>query len=107
MPSMFKEISFRDMKRLYSRRGNAILFLMCFALPLKVKKIEKDPTSLKLCRARMEDGRVVKLGFAGKVKLGDYLICQQDVAVGKLTKLEAQSMRQTIKGVSDELKKRS
>ena len=50
----------------------------------------------------METGRAVEQAFAGKVKVGDYLICQQDMAVEKVNRTAARAMRQAIKGVSDE-----
>lgn len=69
---------------------------MCFALPLQVKSaVEKTAT--------MEDGRKVSLSMIGSVKKGDWLIVQSNLAVDKLTKKEALSMRSAIKEVSDEL----
>ncbi len=69
---------------------------MCFALPLEVKKKIKD-------KFKMEDGRIVKSLIKG-VKVGDYLVCQQDMGVDKLSKAEALKMRSAIKGVSDEIR---
>jgi len=53
----------------------------------------------------MESGRVVKSLVKG-VKIGDYLICQHDMGVDKLSKAEAQKMRKAIKGVSDDMQAR-
>lgn len=73
---------------------------MCFAVPLKTIK-KKDGGWV------MEDGRVVKKILIGKVGKGDYLICQQDVGVEKLSKKDAEAMRQAIKRVADELRERN
>jgi hydrogenase maturation factor len=70
---------------------------MCFALPLRVVKIKGG--------VKMEDGRLVKLGFKGKIKPGDYLFCQQDIAIERLTKKQALARRKTIKGVYEGLQK--
>ncbi|MBU1085742.1 MAG: hypothetical protein ABIJ43_04595 [Candidatus Beckwithbacteria bacterium] len=72
---------------------------MCFAIPLKIKEIKKG-------KLLMEDGRVVK-NLTGKVNKGDYLVCQHDMGVDKLTRAEALKMRLAIKGVSDEISKRN
>jgi len=72
---------------------------MCFALPLKTVKKKGGFWE-------MENGRMVKVDLVKKVKKGDYLICQQDMAVKKISKKEALSMRQMIKEVSNELSKR-
>ncbi len=73
---------------------------MCFTVPLRVVKKKGDNWI-------MEDGREVKQVLTGRVKIGDYLICQQDMAVDKINKKQALIMRKAIKGVSGELKKRS
>jgi len=73
---------------------------MCFTVPLKV--INKKGN-----RWVMEDGRKVKQVLTGKIEKGDYLICQQDMAVDKINKSKALAMRKAIKGVSDELSKRN
>ena len=73
---------------------------MCFTVPLKVIKKKRDNWI-------MEDGREVKQVLTGRVKIGDYLICQQDMAVDKINKKQALAIRKAIKGVSGELKKRS
>ena len=71
---------------------------MCFAVPLRVKKIDKD-------KLVMESGREVKSVLTETIKIGDYLVCQHDLAVEKVSKKEALAMRQAIKGVSDEISK--
>ncbi len=71
---------------------------MCFAVPLRIEKIDKDELV-------MESGRVAKAVLTEEVKIGDYLVCQHDLAVEKISKKEALAMRQAIKGVSDEISK--
>lgn len=63
---------------------------MCFAIPLKVKRVKNN-------QAEMEDGRVVKLGELTKIKQGDYLEVYADIAVQKLPDGEAKSIRRLIK----------
>ena len=63
---------------------------MCLAVPLKVKtKNEKRKTYL------MEDGRIVK-SLVKNIKVGDYLICQQDLAIEKVSKNKAQLIRNAL-----------
>ena len=78
------------MKRLYSRRGNAILLLMCLVVPLKVR--------LKMLggRLKMEDNRIVR-SLVKNVKVGDYLICQQDLGIEKVSKDKAQLIRNALR----------
>ena len=75
---------------------------MCFAVPLQIKEVKKAKGEVKV---KMEDGRVVK-SLVKDVKVGDYLVCQQDIGVDKLDKRQALAMRKLIKGVSDEISKR-
>lgn len=63
--------------------------IMCFVIPLKIKQINNN-------LAKMEDGRLVKLGPI-KAQKGDYLQVYADVAVKKLTDKEALSIRGLIK----------
>jgi len=72
---------------------------MCFTVPLKTIK-KKDGGWV------MEDERVVKVKILERVRVGDYLICQQDIAVEKLSKKDAEAMRRLIKGIADEFRKR-
>jgi len=69
---------------------------MCLVVPLKIKKKQGDEWL-------MEDGRKVK-SLVGKVKVGEYLICKQDLGVAKLSKRESLLMRQSLKGVYDKIK---
>jgi len=64
---------------------------MCLAVPLKVKtKNEKRKTYL------MEDGRIVK-SLVKNIKVGDYLICQQDLGIEKVSKNKAQLIRNALR----------
>lgn len=74
---------------------------MCLVVPLKIKLKMKDG------RLMMENGRVVKLVLTERVKLGDYLVCQHDLAVEKISEKQALAMRRAIKGVSDEIQTRN
>ncbi len=63
---------------------------MCLVVPLKVKtKNEKRKTWL------MEDGREVK-SLVKNIKVGEYLICQQDLGIEKVTKDKAQLIRNAL-----------
>ena len=44
----------------------------------------------------MEDGREVK-SLVEKVRIGDYLICQQDLAIEKVSKNKAQLIRDALR----------
>jgi hydrogenase maturation factor len=63
---------------------------MCFSIPVKVLKVEKDT-------ALLEGGKVVKIGKDFKISAGEYLQIVGNVAVGKLTKGEGLKIRQFIK----------
>ncbi|MCG2692172.1 hypothetical protein L6272_05085 [Microgenomates group bacterium] len=49
---------------------------MCLVVPLKVRAKMADG------RFKMETGRIVK-SLVKNIKVGDYLICQQDLAIEK------------------------
>ena len=70
---------------------------MCFALPLKVIDVSKN------C-AVMENGRVVDFSIVKKVKRGDWLLVQSNLAVDKLKSSEAKLMREAIKDAATRLK---
>jgi hydrogenase maturation factor len=72
---------------------------MCLVVPLKVIKKKTEGWL-------MEDGRKVKLVLTEEVKTGDYLICQQDLAVEKIAKTKALKMRQALKGAYGKISKR-
>jgi hydrogenase assembly chaperone HypC/HupF len=63
---------------------------MCLTIPLKVREINKS-------KATMDDGRVVDVSLVGKIKVGDYLLVKLNLAVEKLSKKEAVSIRSAIK----------
>lgn len=64
---------------------------MCLAVPLKVEtKNEKRKTWI------MEDGRIVK-SLVKNIRIGDYLICQQDLAIEKVSKNKAQLIRHALR----------
>ena len=62
---------------------------MCLVVPLKVRSKMIDD------RLRMETGRIVK-SLVKNVKIGDYLICQQDLAIEKVSKNKAQLIRHAL-----------
>jgi len=69
---------------------------MCFVLPLRVKSVSDS-------QAIMEDGRQVSISMVGKVKRGEWLLVQSNLAVDKLTAIDARAMRSAIKEVSNEV----
>ena len=64
---------------------------MCLVVPLKVKKELKEDKGWYV----MEDGRKVRSLVKG-IKIGDYLICQQDLAIEKVPADEAQLIRNAL-----------
>ena len=46
---------------------------------------------------------MVKAVLTEDVKIGDYLVCQHDLAVDKVSKEEALKMRRAIKEANDEI----
>lgn len=63
---------------------------MCFTIPLRVKSVTGD-------MACMEDGRTVKTGLVGPVKVGGWLLVKSDLAVEKLSAEEARSIRAALR----------
>jgi len=63
---------------------------MCLVVPLKVKAKRADG------RYEMETGRIVK-SLVKNIKVGDYLICQQDLAIEKVSKDKAQLIRHALR----------
>ncbi len=61
---------------------------MCLVIPLKVIKKQKNSWL-------MEDGRKVR-SLVKNIKVGDYLICQQDLAIEKVSKYKAQLIRNAL-----------
>lgn len=63
---------------------------MCFTIPLKVLKIEKNT-------AYLEGGKCVKLGSEISVTAGEYVQIVGNLAVGKLSKTQGLKIRRLIK----------
>ncbi len=63
---------------------------MCLAVPLKVKKKRANG------RYEMETGRIVK-SLVKNIKVGEYLICQQDLGIEKVSKNKAQLIRNALR----------
>lgn len=62
---------------------------MCLTVPRKVEKVEGD-------KALMQDGRWVKTTMVGRVKKGEMLLVQADMAVEKITKKQSLEMKRLI-----------
>lgn len=60
------------------------------AVPLKVRLKMLDG------RLKMEDNRIVR-SLVENIKVGDYLICQQDLAIEKVSKNKAQLIRDALR----------
>jgi len=73
---------------------------MCLVVPLQVKELKtqkgKPAFAKSYGEARMEDGRIVK-SLVKNIKVGDYLICQQDLAIEKVSKNKAQLIRNALR----------
>lgn len=63
---------------------------MCFSIPYKVLKVEKNI-------ALLEGNKSVMIGSELRVKNGDYLQIIGDAAVGRLSKAQGLKIRQLIK----------
>lgn len=59
-------------------------------VPLKVRSKMSDD------RLKMETGRIVK-SLVKNVAVGDYLICQQDLGIEKVTQHKAQLIRDALR----------
>jgi len=64
---------------------------MCLEVPLKCKAKNAKRKTWK-----MEDGRIVK-SLVKNIKVGDYLICQQDLGIEKVSKNKAQLIRNALR----------
>jgi len=65
---------------------------MCITLPAKIKKIKNQKIITE------EDGRQKEVrGSLIRVKVGDYVILQNNFIVGKITKREAKEIINLIK----------
>ena len=67
---------------------------MCLVVPLRVKSQILNSKSQN--KWLMEDGREVK-SLVKNIKVGDYLICQQDLAIEKVSKNKAQLIRNALR----------
>lgn len=61
---------------------------MCLATPQKVIKIEKEWATVQSSKHRHK----VNLGLLKNVKIGDYLICHNKMAINKIPKKEAEKI---------------
>lgn len=66
---------------------------MCFSIPLKVLKVEKET-------AIVEGGKNIKIDRNLKLKKGEYLQVIGEIAVGKLTNNEGLKVRRLIKSLN-------
>jgi hydrogenase maturation factor len=62
---------------------------MCLTVPRKVTKVEKD-------RALLQDGRWVKTDLVGKLKAGDMILVNADLAIEKITHEQSKAMKLTL-----------
>ncbi len=67
---------------------------MCFTIPMKVLKTERN-------NALIEGGHTVRIGKELTARPGDYLQIQGKMAVGVLSKSEGLKIRQLIKSLND------
>jgi len=63
---------------------------MCFALPVKISKIEKN-------LGIGENGKKVKLNLLDNCQVGDYVLAQADIAVEKISKRRAQDLEKALR----------
>lgn len=63
---------------------------MCLAIPIKIKKIEKN-------RALLENGREVDISLVDSPSSGDWLLCHADLAINKIDKKEAREILKLVK----------
>jgi hydrogenase assembly chaperone HypC/HupF len=62
---------------------------MCLTVPRKVTKVQGD-------RALLQDGRWVKTVMVGKVKPGEMVLVQADLAIEKITQEQAKAMKEEM-----------
>ena len=63
---------------------------MGLVVPLKIE------SKLRPGKYKMETGRIVK-SLVKNVRVGDYLICQQDLGIEKVSKNKAQLIRDALR----------
>ena len=62
---------------------------MCLVVPLKVRSKTLDN------RFKMETGRIIT-SLVKNIRVGDYLICQQDLGIEKISPHKAQLIRYAL-----------
>lgn len=62
---------------------------MCLTTPVKIKKING-------LQAELVDGRLVNIAFAGKLKKGDWVLANANLAVSKITIKEARELKRLL-----------
>lgn len=60
---------------------------MCLTTPFQIKKINQDS-------AELFDGRLVNIGLLGKLKSGDWILANADLAVAKISAKEAKEIKE-------------
>ncbi|MFA4871963.1 MAG: HypC/HybG/HupF family hydrogenase formation chaperone [Patescibacteria group bacterium] len=63
---------------------------MCLTKPVQIKKINGR-------KAELSDGRQVNIALIGKVKTGDWVLANADLAVKKITAKEAAEINNYLK----------
>ncbi len=62
---------------------------MCLTTPIQIKKI-------KGTAAELTDGRRVNIAFAGKVKKGDWVLANANLAISKVSAKEAKEIKNLL-----------
>ena len=63
---------------------------MCLTVPLQVEKVQGNV-------ARLSDGREVNVAIVGKLKTGDFVLANADLAVSKISQKEAEEIKNYFK----------
>ena len=63
---------------------------MCLTMPVQIKKV-------KGLKAELADGRKVNLAFSGKLKKGDWVLANANLAVAKISTKEAKEIKDYFK----------
>lgn len=63
---------------------------MCLTTPVKIKRV-------KGTAAELTDGRKVSIAFAGKVKKGDWVLANANLALSKISAKEAKEINNYFK----------
>jgi len=62
---------------------------MCLTVPQKVVEVQQG-------RVKMQDGRWVGTQMVGKVKVGEMLLVQANLAIEKVSKAQVRAMKQVM-----------